>query len=70
MDDSQVNGRYDMILGRDVLSELQIYLCLSDYTIRVNGGACEGCTTTLNFFNKGYVIITTDHLNDERFWDE
>ena len=35
-----------MILGRDILYELNIDLYLSDNTIWVNGGTCEGCTAS------------------------
>ena len=45
--DSQGNIRYDMIIGRDIFPELQIYLCLSDNTIRGNGGTHEGCTAPM-----------------------
>ena len=34
--DSHEKARYDMILGRDLLSELHIDLCFSDYTIIEN----------------------------------
>ena len=39
LNDSHGNHKYDVILGRDILSELQVCLCFSDKKIRVNGGA-------------------------------
>ena len=41
VDVSQVNLRYDMILGRDIFSELQIYLCFSKNTMRGNVAVYE-----------------------------
>ena len=41
VDDSQKNSRYDMIIGQDLLLELKLDLCLSDYTIKGNGGVYE-----------------------------
>ena len=38
MDDSQKNSRYDMIIGRDLLLELTLDLCLFVCTIKGNGG--------------------------------
>ena len=49
MSDSQGNHKYDMILGHDKLSELQIYLCFSNNTIRVNGGMYEVCTSQIKY---------------------
>ena len=34
VDDLQNNSMYDMIIGRDLLLELMLDLCLSDYTIK------------------------------------
>ena len=55
VDDSQENAMYDMILGWDFLSELQIYLCSSDFTTRGNGGVHKGCVNPRKDVNKGYV---------------
>ena len=55
MDDLQGDHKYNMILGRDIFSKLQIYICLSYNTIIGNGGAYEGFTnpmkdmTNINF---------------------
>ena len=67
VDESQENARYGMIIGQDLLSELQIYLCLSDYTTRGNGGAYEGCTTSMRYTNNGYVIIPYGQLDGASF---
>ena len=53
-----------MILGSDIFSEIKIYLCFSDTTIRGNGGAYEGC-----------IVPTKDATTGERFhnkeiWDK
>ena len=65
--DSQDNSRYDMIIGRDLLSELQMDICFSDFTIRVNGGAYEECTSSTRDTNNSYKIIPFGQLEDARF---
>ena len=71
--DSQKNARYDMIIGRYLLSELQLDLCVSDYTNRVNGGAYKGRTTSTRYMNNSYVRINSDLLDaifrDEDLWE-
>ena len=47
MCDSQGNINYKMILGCDILNELQIDLCFSKNTIIGNGGAYEGCAAPM-----------------------
>ena len=47
MDDLQENSRYDMIIGRDLLLELKLDLCFSDYMIKGHGGAYKGCTAPM-----------------------
>ena len=59
-----------MILGRDILYELQIDLYFSDYTIRVNIRYYKGCTTPVEDVNKTYSITTTEHLKDESLRNE
>ena len=49
MDDLQKNSRYDMIVGQDLLLELKLDLCYSNYTIEVNGGAYEGCNAPMKY---------------------
>ena len=62
MDDSQRNARYDIIVGRDLLSGLQLDLCFYYYTIGGNGGTYEGCAVSMNY--------PSDLSNDARFRDE
>ena len=47
VDDLQKNSRFDMIIGRDVLLELNLDLCFSDCTVKGNGGGYKGCTVTM-----------------------
>ena len=51
-----------MIIGRDLLLELKLYLYFSNYTIRGNGGAYEGCTI--------YVKDPSDLRDDAMFRNE
>ena len=44
VNDLQKISRYDMIIVRYLLLELKLDLCFSDYTIKDNRGAYEGCT--------------------------
>ena len=60
MDDLQKISRYDMIIGRYLLLELKLDLCISDDTIKGNEGAYEGCTAPMkdpyDFFNDANFI--------------
>ena len=49
VDDSQKNPRHDMIICQDLLLELKLDLCFSDYTIKGNEGAYEGCTAPMKY---------------------
>ena len=51
-DNLKVTNRYKMILCHDILSELKIDLCLSDNTIRVNGGERKLCTSPMKYVFK------------------
>ena len=64
VDDSQENARYDIILGRDVVPEIWIYLYISNYTIRGNGCEYKGCATPMKDI-QGYVITPTEHIEDK-----
>ena len=55
--DLQVNHSQVMILGRYILSEINIDLCFSDNNIRVNGGVYKGCTTPMKYFPKSISIF-------------
>ena len=45
--DESAKGRYDMILGWDLLSELALNLKLSDHIIEADGGPFKGSTTPM-----------------------
>ena len=47
VDDLQSNHKYDMILGRDILSKLKIDLWLFDHGIWVNGNEYIVCTSLM-----------------------
>ena len=49
MDDSQKNSWYDMIICRDLLLELKLDLCFSNFRIKGNGGDYEGCTAHMKY---------------------
>ena len=52
VDDLQGNRRYNMIIRRDILSELKIDLRFSKNKIQVNGGACEVYTAPMKDVSK------------------
>ena len=64
MYDLSGNHKYNLILGNDIFSELQIDLCFSDKTIRVNGGAYEGCTSPMKDFT---TMMSSAHSHDYTF---
>ena len=70
MDDWQENSRHDMIIGRDLFSELQIDIFFSYYTIMVNGGKYEGCTASTRYMNNSCVRIPFNQLDDTIFRGE
>ena len=45
--DDSAKGRYDMILGRDLLSELELNLKFSDHAIEADDGTFKGSTTSM-----------------------
>ena len=46
--DNQTNSRYDIILGRDLLIALGLYLNFSSDTIIGGDGPYEGCSASMN----------------------
>ena len=68
MDESLIFGRYDMIIGRDILSELCITLDFSTHSITCNGGAYEGCKApmkdvdSINFNDSSDNVFTHEEL--------
>ena len=51
-DNLEVNHRYDMILGHDILFELNIYLHSSKITTKGNGGTCKECISLIKYVSK------------------
>ena len=46
-DDRQKHLRYDMITGRNLLLEIQLYIFKSNNTIKVNVGSHDRCTVSV-----------------------
>ena len=57
IDDSQGCHRYDMILRCDIFSELNIDLCLSNNTGKVNVGVFEEGTSLMKEISKNNLKI-------------
>ena len=70
VDDSQGNNRYNMILVHDIFYKINMYLCLSNNTNRLNGGAYKGCTYQRKDVSKINYGVSSEWLNDESFGDE
>ena len=45
--DDSANGRYDMILGRDILPELRLNLKFSEHVIKADEGTFMGATSPM-----------------------
>ena len=45
--DESAKGRYDVILGRDILTKLGLNLELYDHVIEANDGTFKGCTVSM-----------------------
>ena len=70
VDDSLVLGRYDMIIGRDLLSELCINLDFSTHTITCHGGAYEGCTAPMKDVDSiNFNDSSDDVFAHEELWE-
>ena len=50
--DSQVNQRYNIIPGCDILYKLKLYLCLSANKNKGGGGAYKGCMSPMKEISK------------------
>ena len=55
-----------MIIGRDLLLELKLDLCFSDYTIKVNGCAYKGCTAPTR---DPYDLCDDASFRNEEVWE-
>ena len=53
----QGSYKYNMILGCNILSKLNIYLCLSNNTSTVNMGAYKGCTEPTKAFKNQFQLV-------------
>ena len=62
--DKSTNGRYDMILGRYLLTALVLDIKFSDNVIICREGPYEGCSEPMvDVSNYGYKSITDKPLN-------
>ena len=70
MDDSLVLGRYDMIIGRDLLSELCMTLNFSKHVVECNGGAYKGCTAPMKDVDSIQFSDASDNMfAHEELWE-
>ena len=58
--DESTNGRYDMILGRDLLAKLVLDLKFSENIIVGGKGSCEGCSAPIADIINCYFLCITD----------
>ena len=65
VDDLQKHSRYDMIIGRDLLLELKLYLCFSDYATKGNGGIHEEFTAPMR---DPYELCDHTSFINEELW--
>ena len=65
-DDLQKNSRYDMIIGRDLLLELKLDLCLYNCTIKINGGVYKVCTVSMQYNSD---LRDGAILRNEEWWE-
>ena len=65
MNDS-ARGRYDMILGQDILTELGLYLIFSEHVIESGDGHSKGYTTPMIYLCT-YIF---KYLNTDKFTSE
>ena len=70
MDYSLGNHRYDMILGCDILSELDIDLYFYKNKIIVNRVAYKGCTVLMKDISKINLNASSDWIKDKIFRNE
>ena len=64
MDESKGNYRYNIILGHDILSELQIGICFSNNKMRGDEVTYEGCTAPMKYITN---IMAFTQAHDENF---
>ena len=67
--DESTNGRYDMILGRDLITALGLDFKFSDNIIIVNEGPYEGYSTPLvDVSNHNFTSITDKSVKREEYF--
>ena len=67
VNNSQENHGYNMVLGRNIFSELNIYICFYKNTIRENGGTHEECTAPMKDISKININSSSDWLKETIF---
>ena len=64
--DESTNGRYDMILGRELLTALGLYLKFYENFIIGREGLYEGCSAPMfDVINYGFTSITDKTVKPE-----
>ena len=66
-DDLQV---HHIIIGHDILSKLNVYLCLSNCIMRVNGFTYKGCNTRMKKVSRIYFNYSSYCIKYKIFWNE
>ena len=66
VNDSQKKSRYDMIIGQDLLLEIKLDLCFSDYTIKGKEGAYELCNSPMKDPSD---LCDGTRFSNEELWD-
>ena len=70
VDDLQGNHKYNMMLGRDILSEPKIDLRFSNNIIRGNGGAYTGCKYSIKDVTNINFNVSPTWIHDKSFQNE
>ena len=55
-----------MIIGRDLLLELKLDFCFSNYTVKRNGGPYKGCTAPMRYL---YDLCDYSSFRNEEEWE-
>ena len=63
----QGNHKYDIILGRDTFSELQINLCSFNNIRRGDVGAYKGCTAPMKYMNNSTINTSSVRFHYKPF---
>ena len=68
VDDSQGNHKYDIILGREIFSGLQIYPCFFNNNIRINGGKLKVCMVQMKDMTDINFKVSSACPNEKKYW--